>query len=196
MKDFLEAGEFTTTHGIAGELRVYPWCDEPAFLTQFKTVYLDAEGKKPLSGINIRQHKNICLVQINGVSTVEQARQYIGKTIYISRKDANLPEGYFFVQDLLGALVKDAQTGEEYGKIKNITRPANHDVYEIERPNGSVALFPAVPSFLESTDIENGVVLINPIAGMFDDGVAKVPAEGEEKGNAPAPRTKKTKNKK
>ena len=169
IKQYLEAGEFTTTHGIAGELRLYPWSDEPAFLTQFETLYLDAEGKNALPSIHVRPHKNICIVKIDGVDSIEAARPYIGKTVYISRGDAELGEGQYFVQDLLGAAVVDADTGEEYGAISAITCPGRHDVYEVQRPNGGISLFPAAPAFVVSTDAEAGRVLVRPIPGMFDE---------------------------
>lgn len=167
MKPYLEAGEFTTTHGIAGELRLYPWCDEPAFLCGFSTFYLDEAGRRPLAALSVRPHKNICIVKLRGVDSVEAARPFIGKTVYIARADAHLPAGTHFVQDLLGASVRDADTGELYGTIETITHPGRHDVYEIEQPGGEISLFPAVEPFLVQTDTENGLVLVRPIPGMF-----------------------------
>ena len=164
---FLEAGEFVTTHGITGELRLYPWCDGPAFLAGFTTLYLDAAGKNKLSPVEIRPHKNICIVRLPGIASINDARQYIGKTAYIARADVNLPEGSYFVQDLLGATVQDSTTGLVYGTIKAITRPGPHDVYEVERPDGSSTLFPAAPPFIASTDIDAGLVRVTPIEGMF-----------------------------
>lgn len=170
MKAYLEAGEFTTTHGIAGELRLYPWADEPAFLSGFSRLYLDGAGKKALAVTQMRPHKNILIVKLDGVDSIEAARPYIGRTVYIARADANLPEGVHFVQDLLGAAVRDAATGEDYGTIAAITHPGRHDVYEITRPDGGTALFPAAPPFIERIDAENGLVLVKPIPGMFGEG--------------------------
>lgn len=168
MKAFLEAGEFTTTHGIAGELRLYPWCDEPAFLTGFSNLYLDEAGARRLDAERIRPHKNICIVKLQGVDSIEDARVYIGKTVYINRDEVDLPEGRHFVQDLLGAQVVDADTGEVYGTVAAITRPGRHDVYEIKTPKGTVALFPAAEPFMDKIDTENGVITVRPIPGMFD----------------------------
>ncbi len=167
MKPYLEAGEFTTTHGIAGELRLYPWCDEPSFLCGFSTFYLDAAGRRPLSVRAVRPRKNICIVKLDGVDSIEAARPFIGKTVYIARADAHLPEGMHFVQDLLGAAVVDADNGTAYGVIRAVTRPGRHDVYEIEQPGGGTALFPAVEPFLVNTDPQSATVLVRPIPGMF-----------------------------
>ncbi|MDL2214542.1 ribosome maturation factor RimM [Clostridia bacterium OttesenSCG-928-O13] len=172
MKSFLEAGEFVTTHGISGELRLYPWCDDPAFLCDFATLYLDEAGQTPLPIADMRPHKNICIAKLSGVDSIEAARPYIGKTVYIARADAHLPEGRHFVQDLLGAQVVDADTGQVYGTISAITHPGRHEVYEVARPNGGTALFPATEPFLVAAFPEEGRVLVRPIPGMFDEETA------------------------
>lgn len=179
-KGYLEAGEFVTTHGVTGELRLYPWGDGPAFLCGFNTLYLDEQGKSSIHIASIRPHKNICLVKLDGVDSIEQARPYIGRTVYISRADVQLPEGRFFVQDLLGARVVDAHTGEDYGKILSVSHPGRHDVYEIEHPDGKRSLFPAVEPYLVELDVEGGVVKIAPIEGMLD-GSAPLPKSPDKK---------------
>lgn len=167
MKEYLEAGEFVTTHGIAGELRLYPWSDEPGFLSGFSTIYLTSDGKKPVKLIEARPHKNICIVKLEGITSIEQARPLIGRTVWVARKDVTLPPGRYFVQDLLGLAVVDADSGEEYGHIANVTHPGRHDVYEVKRPGGSVDLFPATEPFLVDILPEEGHVTVRPIPGMF-----------------------------
>lgn len=175
VKPYLEVGEFVSTHGIAGELKLYPWSDEPGFFLQFTRVFLQAEGGKALEIEQVRVHKNVCLVKLAGITTVEQARAYIGKTVYIARADVALAKDRVFVQDLLGAKVVHADTGEDYGVIVGITHPGRHDVYEIEGPDGRRHLFPVVKEFLEKVSPEEGLVLVRPIAGMFEAEVEKPP---------------------
>lgn len=187
MKPYLEAGEFTTTHGIGGELRLYPYADDPGFLTGFSTLYLDDAGKRPLAVVQIRPHKSICVVKLAGVDSIDDARPYIGKTAYLARADAKLPEGRYFVQDLLGARVVDADSGEVYGTIHAITRPGRHDVYEVARPDGSSVLFPAVDSFIAGTDLAAGEIRVRPISGMFDGDEAAVKDEDTPKSGGGKP---------
>lgn len=175
IKPYLEAGEFVTTHGIAGELRLYPWSDDTGFLTRFKTLYQTADGKKPLRVVQVRPHKNMCIVELEGVETVEQARLLIGKTVYIARADAGLEEGRCFVQDLIGAKVVDGDTEQEYGIIADITHPGRQDIYEVHSPAGAVFYFPAVEPFLGKVDAENEVVTVYPIPGMFEEELEKKP---------------------
>lgn len=168
-KQYMEAGEFVTTHGIAGELRLYPWADTPHFFQDFSKFFLGPGGETPLEILSVRPHKNICIVKLSGIDSIEEARPFIGKTVYISRDEVQLPEGRFFIQDLLGAQVIDGQTGEEYGIIRSVTHPGWHDVYEIQRPDHSICLFPAAEPFVESIDLDAGVVKVRPIPGMFGD---------------------------
>ena len=167
MKQYLEAGEFVTTHGVMGELKLYPWSDDAAFMTRFTRFYLTPAGDGVLPVQRIRTHKNMCIVKLEGIDSVEAAHKYIQKTVFISRSEADLEEGRVFVQDLLGAQVRNAETGRVYGTISNITHPGRHDVYEIQGSDGQVYLFPAVEEFLDKVDAANAVVTVRPIPGMF-----------------------------
>lgn len=176
-KAYLEAGEFVSTHGIAGELRLYPWCDAPAFLQGFPQLYLSAQGGPPLRVEALRVHKTLCIVKLAGVGSIEQARPYIGKTVYIRREDAHLPEGSYFVQDLLGARVVDADSGREYGRVEEVSHPGRHDVWRVRAEAGGEYLFPAVAPFLASLDVEEGLALVRPIEGMFEE---ELPAKAKK----------------
>ena len=167
MKEYIEVGEFVTTHGIAGELKLYPWCDGPEFVQGLHRLFFNEKGAKETKIQSVRPHKGMCLIQLEGIHTVEAARPYLRRTAYFARKDVTLPEGRYFVQDILGATVKDADTGEVYGTVKDITHPAATDLYTIENDAGQTFLFPAVPEFLVEISPENALVLVRPIAGMF-----------------------------
>lgn len=169
MKEYLEVGQFVATHGVEGELRLYPWSDEPDLLAQIRQVYLAPDGRAPIKILGARPHKRVCLVKLAGVSSVAQARGYIGQVVYARREDLPLPEGRFFIQDLLGAQVVDAETGQIYGSIQNITHPGRHDVYEVLDDAGKVWLFPAADPFLDEIDPVAGRISVRPIPGMFEE---------------------------
>lgn len=168
VKQFLEAGEFVTTHGILGELKIYPWTDDATFLLGISAFYLDENGRQKLDVEKMRVLKNTDIVKLKGIDSIEAARMYIGKTIWLNRDDVELEEGQFFVQDLLGAKVVNADTKVEYGIVQNVLHPGKHDVYEIVNGQGEIYLFPAVEEFVVKRNIEKGIVLVRPIAGMFE----------------------------
>lgn len=165
-KQFLEAGRIIGTHGVHGEVRVQPWCDSPEFLSRFQTLYYD-EGKTPVR-VKSRPHKNMALIAIEGVATVQDAAALRGRMLYLDRGDAQLQAGSHFIQDLIGLRVVDADSGEEYGTLTDVIATGANDVYAVRTPKGEV-LIPAVASVVRETDVDGGVMRIRAIKGMFDD---------------------------
>jgi 16S rRNA processing protein RimM len=167
LKQFLEAGKIVGTHGIKGELRVDPWCDSPAFLAQFKTLYFN-EGADKIK-VSSRPHKNIVLMKLKGVETIEQAELLRGKVIYINRKDVKLPKGKNFVQDLMGCKVVDIDNDTEYGTVVDVFKTGANDVYSVKSSEDKTYLIPAIDSVVIEKNVEKGVILIRPMKGLFDD---------------------------
>ena len=154
-------------HGVAGLLKVLPWCDNPAFLTDFETLYLDESGEKALKIEKAGVHKNVVLLKILGIDNIEDAENLRDCNVYINRDDIALDDGQYFIADLMGAEVYD-ETEKFLGKISKIDKLPANDVWSIEN-NGKTHLFPAVSEFIVSVDIAKSRVIINPIEGIFDD---------------------------
>ncbi|MGI6264875.1 MAG: ribosome maturation factor RimM [Acutalibacteraceae bacterium] len=167
LKEFLEAGQIVGTHGVRGEVRLQPWCDSPAQLTPIHTLYWD-EGKTPVK-VTCRPHKQMALVKIDGVDTVQDAALLRGKILYLNRRDLRLPEGACFIRDLLGCRIVDADTGEEYGELTFVSATGANDVYHMRHRDGREILIPAIPAVVIDKDVENGRVLIRPMKGLLDD---------------------------
>lgn len=168
-KQYLQAGEIVSVHGIRGEMKLYPWCDSPDFLKHVKTFYTEQDGQNPYQVEAIRSQNTMVLVKLKGVDTPEAARIWIKKVLWLDRNEVQLPKGRHFVQDLIGMQTVDAKTGEVYGTVRDVQCPAGTDLYEIARPQGGSVLFPAVEEFLDRIDWETDRILIKPIEGMFDD---------------------------
>lgn len=168
-KQFLEAGKIVGTHGLKGEVRIDPWCDSAEFLSRFKRLfYKDGTELKVKSS---KVHKNITIVHFAGVDTVEQADVLRGRVVYISREDVRLPEGVYFVQDLIGLTAVDADDDTAvYGKVTDVIQTGANDVYQITK-DGQDHLIPKIPDVVTEVDIEGGFVRINTktIKGLFDD---------------------------
>ncbi|MGN0173608.1 MAG: ribosome maturation factor RimM [Acutalibacteraceae bacterium] len=164
---YIETGKVVGTHGIRGEMRVQPWCDSPEFLTKFKTLYLDKNGTS-LKISASRVHKNIVLLKVKGVDTIEEAEKYRGKVLYLDRQDAVLPKGVFFQCDLFGCRVFDADSGENLGVITDVSQTGANDVWHIEK-DGTEYLIPSIPDVVINVDTDNEKVIIRPLKGIFDD---------------------------
>lgn len=161
---YLEAGRIVGTHGIIGQVKVECWCDSPGFLQTIGTFYL---GGKPVRVEKSSVHKNLLLAKLQGVDDINAAMRLRGAVVFIDRADAALPEGRCFVQDLIGARVENADTGEEIGKLTQVLSLPAHDVYEVRGAHRY--LIPAVPAFIEAVDAQAGLVRVHLIDGMEDD---------------------------
>ena len=167
MKQYLETGRIVGTHGIRGMVRLQPWCDSPEFLKDFEHFYLDG-GKSRLRALKIQPHGNVVLIAFDGIDSIEKAESLRGKTLYIYRGDVSLPEGRYFVDDLIGCNVTDADTGRELGIISEVSVTGANDVWHI-KSGGREYLVPAVDEVIVSVDIENRSAVLRPMKGIFDD---------------------------
>jgi 16S rRNA processing protein RimM len=163
--NFLEIGKIVSTHGLHGDMRVVYWCDSPEFLCEFDVLYL-GKDKKEVNVTSARVSKNVVIMHLDGVETVESAQNLRNQILYMSRDQVELPQGTYFYQDLIGLKVIDAENGKEYGILNDIQETGANDIYEVKNDEGSVWI-PAIPQVIEKTDIENNVLLIKPMEGLF-----------------------------
>ena len=168
MKKFLEIGKVVGTHGVRGEMRVEPWCDTPDFMTRFKTLYLQ-EGATSWKIQQARVHKSQVLLKVEGIDSPQQVDLMRGTVLYMNRADVKLPEGRYFIQDLIGLSVVDTDNGKVYGTLSDVLRTGANDVYEMKGEDGHVYLIPAIPDVIRNIDLEAGVVKIYPMKGLFED---------------------------
>ena len=168
LKQYLEVGQIVGTHGVRGEVRVDPWCDTPEFLKKFRTLYFDAMGERAVKVLSSRVHGNIVLMQLEGISTVEEAAVLRNKVVYMNRKDAKIPDNSYFIQDLIDCKVIDADNGTEYGVLTNVSETGANDVWHITK-DGKEYLIPAIPPVVIDTDVVSGIIKIRPLRGIFDD---------------------------
>lgn len=168
LKKYIEAGKITGTHGIRGEMRLDPWCDSAEFLSSFHTLYISDDGSEKWTGVTCRPHKNIAILKVPEITSVEEAERFRGKVVYINRSDVKLPDGKYFVQDLLGCTVSDADDERVYGKITDVSKTGANDVWHITNEKGEY-LIPVIDDVVVSVDIDDKKVLIHAMKGLFDD---------------------------
>lgn len=166
-KKFLEIGKIVGTHALAGEVRVQPWADSGQFLCSFKNMYYN-EGSEKVAVTRSRVHGNVVIMKIKGIDNVSDADALRGRVLYIDRADAKLPEGRYFICDLVGCKIVDAKTEEELGVLDDVLQYPANEVYSVKTPSGKIAYIAAVDEFIAHTDIDAGIIKINVVEGMFD----------------------------
>lgn len=166
IKEFLEAGQIVGTHGVRGMVRIMPWSDDGEFLSNFKKFYL--ENGESLAVTKIQPHGRVVIAAFKGVDTVEQAEALRGKTVCIARKDAKLGEGRYFVSELIGCTVFDADTNALLGTLTDVSETGANDVWHITRDNNEY-LVPAIPDVIVSVDVAAEKIVLRPLKGIFED---------------------------
>lgn len=171
MKNYLPACKIVTTHGVRGEMKALPLCDGAAFLARFKRLYAKEDGTGETAVRGVRAQGNMILLRLAGIEDMDAARAQVGRTYYFAKADARLPEGRWFIDDLLGCTVLDADTGAVYGTLTEVDRPAAQDIYTVTDPQGGEHRLPAVPEFVRKVDVAAREITVTPIPGMFDEAV-------------------------
>lgn len=171
MRNYLPACKIVSTHGVRGEMKALPLCDDAAFLAKFKRLFSTAEGAGETRVLGVRAQGNVILLRLDGITDMDTARVQVGRVYYLAKADARLPKDRYFIDDLLDCEVADADTGRVYGHLTNVEHPAAQDIYTVTDVAGEEHMLPAVPEFVKTIDIANRRILITPIEGMFTDAV-------------------------
>ena len=168
MKKYLEVGKINNTHGVRGELKLTLWCDDIEYLKQFKTLYFDDKGEKAVELLSARPQKNLAIIRLDGIDTMEKAETLKGKLLYCDRDDAKIEEGSNYIADLIGCYVVDIDTEEEYGQVKDVLNYGSCDIYDIESW-GKHTLIPATDDSVKEINVEYKVSRIKKMKGLFDE---------------------------
>jgi 16S rRNA processing protein RimM len=163
MKQYLEVGLLNNTHGVRGEMKLTLWCDDLDYLRRFQVLYLDPEGQHPLHVTALRPQKQGAIIRFAEITSIEQAETIKGKVSDIDK----MPEGRTYIQDLLGCLVIDADSGAAYGTITDVQNYGSCDIYDVQKGKAHT-LVPAIDDVVVEKDVAAGVVKIRPMKGLFD----------------------------
>ena len=162
LSEYIPAGKIVNTHGVHGELKIEVWLDSPAFLAGFPRIFVDGTEYRIRSSF---RQKQFLIVKLEGVEDVNAAMTFKGKEIRIAREDADLPEGAYFIQDILGARIVTAE-GEEIGILQDVMERPASNIYVVKDRAGNERLIPAVPEFVRKVDPKEGVITVSLIPGM------------------------------
>ena len=159
MKEEITIGQITNTHGLKGELKIFPLTDDVKRFKKLKTVLLKNEVKKVI-WCKI-QSDNKVILKLEDIDTIEQAEKLKTEYIRVRREDAaKLPEGRYFVVDIVGCKVVDTN-GNEVGIVKEVIFTGSNEVYWVKGKKD--VMVPAIKSVVENIDIGNSIITIQPV---------------------------------
>ena len=163
--DLLEIGKIVNTHGIRGEVKIQPWCDEPELFDELE--YLFIEGEK-YNIVRNRFHKTCQIVQLENVNSID-AERFKNQIVYVNRDALELPEGRYYIADIEGLTVKE-QNGRILGVVDEIIKTGSNDVYSLKDTfNKKPVLIPVIEGVVLETNIDGGYIVVKLPKGLIDD---------------------------
>lgn len=167
MDNTLLAAKIVKTHGIRGEVKAFCYTDSPLFFKDIKNVVLEP-GELSLKLSSSRPHKDAVLLTFSGIDSIEKAEKIVGKEVYVSRDEISLPEGRFYIADIIGLSVITDE-GETVGEVIDVFPAGGSDVFEVKRENMKNAYIPNIADIVKNIDTEKKTVIIHVIKGLLDD---------------------------
>ncbi len=169
MEDLLQGGIITSTHGVRGEVKVYPTTDDPRRFRRLKEVVLDTgKEKMNLEIEGVKFFKQFVILKFKGLDNINDIEKYRQKSLYVTRKNAvRLQRDEYFIADLIGLKVQD-EDGKELGTVKDVIETGANDVYEVEMADGKSLLLPAIKQCILNVDVENGTMQVHVLEGLLD----------------------------
>ena len=169
MDDLLQVGIITSTHGVRGEVKVYPTTDDPRRFRRLKEVVLDTgKEKMNLEIEGVKFFKQFVILKFKGLDNINDIEKYRQKSQYVTRKNAvRLQRDEYFIADLIGLKVQD-EDGKELGTVKDVIETGANDVYEVEMADGKSLLLPAIKQCILNVDVENGTMQVHVLEGLLD----------------------------
>lgn len=169
MEDLLQVGIIASTHGVRGEVKVYPTTDDPRRFRRLKEVVLDTgKEKMNLEIEGVKFFKQFVILKFKGLDNINNIEKYRQKSLYVTRKNAvRLQRDEYFIADLIGLKVQD-EDGKELGTVKDVIETGANDVYEVEMADGKSLLLPAIKQCILNVDVENGTMQVHVLEGLLD----------------------------
>ncbi|MCI6858430.1 MAG: ribosome maturation factor RimM [Eubacterium sp.] len=169
MEDLLQVGIITGTHGLKGEVKVFPTTDDKERFNDLDTVLINTGDEM------IEQHVEYCkffkqfvFVKFRGIDDINDVEKYKRCPLMVTREDAvPLEEDEYFVADLLGLTIVD-DSGVTIGVLENVIATGANDVYEVRTPDGGDVLLPAIKDCILDVDMEEKIILVHMLKGLME----------------------------
>ena len=165
--DYTIIGKIINTHGIKGDLKIYPLTDSLDRFFDLEKIYI-GNSKEEVIIKEVKTHKGFALLRFENLENINDVLKYKEEFIYIDEVNKiKLQENHYFISDLIGCrvLLKD---GKEIGILIEVLQGGVNDVSVVLSPEKKEFLIPAVNEFIKTVDIDNNLIIIDPIEGMIE----------------------------
>lgn len=169
MEQLLKVGVITSTHGIKGEVKIFPTTDDVRRFKKCRELILDTgKEKKTLEIEGVKFFKQFVILKFKGYDTINEIECYKGKELYVTRENAvALEKDEYFIADLIGMEVLDEEENP-VGRLTDVIETGANDVYCVETGEGKEILLPAIRDCILSVDPESGQMHVHLMPGLLD----------------------------
>lgn len=169
MEEVLQVGAISSTHGVRGEVKVFPTTDDPKRYSKLKEVILGEGAGAPVLHIEgVKYFKNMVIVKFKEYNSLNEVEGIKGKNLYVTRDNAvKLKKDEYFVADLIGLKAIDENKGIS-GELVDVMTTGANDVYIIELDDGRELLLPAIKECVLDVDFDEEVIKVNILEGLLD----------------------------
>ncbi len=170
MEDLFQVGIITSTHGVKGEVKVYPTTDDVKRFKKLKHIILDT-GKEhvALELESVKFFKQMVILKFKGIDSLNDVEKFRQKSLYVTRANAvRLRKDEYFIADLIGLKVIDEEN-KELGTLEDVMVTGANDVYVISLLNGKELLLPAIKQCILNVDMENQCMQVHVLDGLIEE---------------------------
>ena len=169
MDNLLQVGAITSTHGVRGEVKVFPTTDDAKRFGKLKEVELETkDGTTTLHIKGVKYFKQFVILKFEEYDSLNDVESIKGRKLFVTRKNAvKLQKNEYFIADLIGLKVIDEEKGIE-GIVDDVIQTGANDVYDITLNDGRNLLLPAIKDCVLNVDMENKVITIHILEGLLD----------------------------
>ncbi len=170
MENLLQVGAITQTHGIKGEVKVFPTTDDVNRFKKLKNVLLDTGNENiELEIEGVKFFKQYVILKFKGIDNINDVEKYKGKSLFVTRENAvKLKKNEYFIADMIGMKVITDEE-KDFGVLKEVMITGANDVYVVETLDGKEVLLPAIKQCILEVDIENQLMKVHIMKGLLDE---------------------------
>lgn len=167
MEQFLQVGVISSTHGVRGEVKVFPTTDDVIRFKKLKEVFAETrQGKVPLKIVQVKFFKNMVILKFDGIDNINDVEKYKGCPLLVTRDHAvKLAPGEYFRCDLIGLSVLE-ENGEKLGTLTEILETGANDVYVVKTEDEKEVLIPNIKECIMKISLEENVMTVHLLEGM------------------------------
>ena len=167
MEEILQVGIITTTHGVKGEVKVFPTTDDTNRFKKLREVILDTGKEKITLEIEgVKFFKQMVILKFKGIDTLDDVAKYRQAGLYVTRDTAvKLGKDEYFIADLIGMEVYD-EFDQLIGSLEDVIETGANDVYVIRMTDGRELLLPAIRQCILNVDAQGGRMQVHVLEGL------------------------------